>query len=158
MSNIDHEIMINNAIELIESNTTELMYGNAAQNFTLTALRSILSADGKRSLTRNSAGKYLSDNWIFYESGRKGYCNLNYKTLHLKVEVINEINEQDGKVKQNMFKLFNVIIGRLDKDATINYEGNKWTKNVLVDRLSAIEALKISLNPPLRLSGASGID
>ena len=130
MSNINHEIMINNAIELIESNTTELMHGNAAQNFTLTALRSILSVDGKRSLTRNSAGKYLSDNWIFYESGQKGYCNLNYKTLHLKVEVINEINEQDGKVKQNMFELFNVIIGRLDKDATINYASNKWTKNV----------------------------
>ena len=158
MSNMNHEEMINMAIKLIEQDPADLMYGNTARNFTLSALKSILSVDGNNSLTRKNAGKYISNEWIFYESAKVGYCKLSCKTLRLKAFVINEINERDGIVKQNMFDLFNVIIAQLDKDATIDYASNKWTKNVLVDRISAIEALKISLNPPLRLSGASGID
>ena len=158
MSKYNHEIMINNAIKLIERNPNEVAYGKTAQNFILSALRCILRVDGTTSLTRASAGNALSHDWIFYESGKLGLCNLNYKTLHLKVEVINAITDPDDSIKQNMFKLFDAIIAQLDVDATINYASNEWTKNVLVDKLSAIEALESAINQPLRVSGDVIID
>lgn len=158
MSKYNHRIMINDAIKIIESSPNEVAYGKTAQNFILSALRSILSVDGRRSLTRVSAGNDLSHDWIFYESGKLGLCNLNYKTLHLKVEVINAINDPDDSIKQNMFRLFDALIAQLDIDATINYASNEWTKNVLVDRLSAIEALESAINQPLRVSGDVIID
>ena len=136
-------MMIYEAINWLRSRPLSAELTPAGNEFAICALRSILRADGRRTISRATVGKKVRDSWVFSELGKRNFCNLSCKELKLRVGFRRSIGEKSAKA---ITMYLDSIIEDLDKDATINY--GEWTRNILVDRLNVIEELKRVIDFP----------
>ena len=147
MSYESHIEVINRAIYYIEREPIDLEWSPEAKTFTLCALRSILSVNGKNYVERAYTGATIRDNWIFSEFGYVGYQRLNAKRLSIKQVFIREI---EPRHRDTIFGLLDLVLTELDKDATVRVNP-ELNDSVLLSKLDTINAIKDALDPVLEV-------
>ena len=145
MSNNDHEQMIKGYIGALEKHHCGFT-AVLSRTVALMALKSILSADiAWMPLLRDSKSNKnrTDDDWCFSTFSQSGMQNNNYNRLSFRSSVSVAI-EAD---RPHLVNLFNDISKAIDKDATINYENNYWSKNMLISRSEVLDSVIYAINP-----------